>query len=81
MGYPAWLKGEQIPLGSRITFLADAFDAMTTNRVYRRALDLDKVKGEFVKFSSSQFDPSLVDLFLERVVFKGSSIIKQTEED
>ena len=76
-GYPHGLQGEQIPLGSRIILLADAFDAMTTSRVYRSALDLDKVKGEFVKFSGSQFDPSLVPLFLDRVVGEGSSIIKQ----
>lgn len=50
---------------------------MTTSRVYRRALDLDKVKSEFSKFSGSQFDPSLVPLFLERVVGEGTSIIKQ----
>lgn len=76
-GYPHGLQGEQIPLGSRIILLADAFDAMTTSRVYRRALDLDKVKSEFSKFSGSQFDPSLVPLFLERVVGEGTSIIKQ----
>jgi hypothetical protein len=76
-GYPHGLQGEQIPLGSRIILLADAFDAMTTSRVYRRALDLDKVKSEFTKFSGSQFDPSLVPLFLERVVGEGTSIIRQ----
>lgn len=76
-GYPHGLQGEQIPLGSRIILLADAFDAMTTSRVYRRALDLDKVKAEFSKFSGSQFDPSLVPLFLERVVGEGTSIIRQ----
>jgi hypothetical protein len=76
-GYPHGLQGEQIPLGSRIILLADAFDAMTTSRVYRRALDLEKVKAEFSKFSGSQFDPSLVPLFLERVVGEGDSIIRQ----
>lgn len=76
-GYPHGLQGEQIPLGSRIILLADAFDAMTTSRVYRKALDLEKVKAEFMKFSGSQFDPSLVPLFLERVIGDGASIIKQ----
>lgn len=76
-GYPHGLQGEQIPLGSRIILLADAFDAMTTSRVYRRALDLDKVKSEFARFAGSQFDPSLVPVFLERVVGEGTSIIKQ----
>jgi hypothetical protein len=76
-GYPHGLQGDQIPLGSRIILLADAFDAMTTSRVYRRALDLEKVKAEFSKFAGSQFDPSLVPVFLERVIGEGSSIIKQ----
>lgn len=76
-GYPHGLQGDQIPLGSRIILLADAFDAMTTSRVYRRALDLEKVKTEFAKFAGSQFDPSLVPVFLERVIGEGSSIIKQ----
>ena len=76
-GYPHGLQGEQIPLGSRIILLADAFDAMTTSRVYRKALDLDKVKAEFTKFAGSQFDPALVPLFLDRVVGDGSSIIRQ----
>lgn len=76
-GYPHGLQGDQIPLGSRIILLADAFDAMTTSRVYRRALDLEKVKAEFSKFAGSQFDPSLVPVFLDRVVGDGASIIKQ----
>jgi len=76
-GYPHGLQAEQIPLGSRIILLADAFDAMTTSRVYRKALDLNKVKGEFIKFAGSQFDPSLVPLFLDRVVGDGASIIRQ----
>jgi hypothetical protein len=76
-GYPHGLQGDQIPLGSRIILLADAFDAMTTSRVYRRALDLEKVKAEFARFAGSQFDPSLVPVFLQRVVGEGGSIIKQ----
>jgi hypothetical protein len=76
-GYPHGLQGEHIPLGSRIILLADAFDAMTTSRVYRRALDIEKVKAEFMKFSGSQFDPSLVPAFLERVVGDGTTIIRQ----
>ncbi len=76
-GYPHGLQGEQIPLGSRIILLADAFDAMTTSRVYRDALDLDHVKEEFRKFSGIQFDPSIVPVFLEEVVGDGSELVRQ----
>lgn len=76
-GYPHGLQGERIPLGARIILLADAFDAMTTSRVYRRALDIERVKSEFSKFSGSQFDPTLVPIFLDRVVGDGSSILRQ----
>jgi len=76
-GYPHGLKGEQVPLGSRIILLADAFDAMTTSRVYRDALDLDKVKNEFRKFAGIQFDPRLVPVFLDQVVGDGTGLIRQ----
>lgn len=76
-GYPHGLQGEQIPLGSRVILLADAFDAMTTSRVYRDALDLDRVKDEFRKFSGIQFDPSLVPTFLDEVVGDGSDMVRQ----
>jgi HD-GYP domain-containing protein (c-di-GMP phosphodiesterase class II) len=76
-GYPHGLKGEQIPLGSRIILLADAFDAMTTSRVYRDALDLDRVKNEFRRFAGIQFDPRLVPVFLDQVVGDGSGIVSQ----
>lgn len=79
-GYPHGLQGEQIPLGSRIILLADAFDAMTTSRVYRDALDLDRVKEEFRRFAGVQFDPSLVPVFLEEVVGDGSDMVRQPME-
>lgn len=76
-GYPHGLKGDQIPLGSRIILLADAFDAMTTSRVYRDALNLEKVKSEFRKFAGIQFDPKLVPVFLDQVIRDGENLIKQ----
>jgi len=76
-GYPHGLKGDQIPLGARIILLADAFDAMTTSRVYRDALDLEKVKAEFRKFAGIQFDPRLVPVFLDQVLKDGENLIKQ----
>jgi HD-GYP domain-containing protein (c-di-GMP phosphodiesterase class II) len=80
-GYPHGLRGEQIPLGSRIILLADAFDAMTTSRVYRDALDLERVKNEFRKFAGVQFDPRLVPVFLDDVVGDGSGVIRQPMDE
>lgn len=76
-GYPHGLKGERIPLGARIILLADAFDAMTTSRVYRAALDLDHVKAEFRKFAGTQFDPNLTPLFLDQIVGDGKNMVRQ----
>ena len=66
-GYVNGLKGEEIPLNARIIGLADAFDAMTANRVYRKKLDLDYVLNELKKGSGTQFDPKLVDIMLELI--------------
>ena len=63
-GYCHGLKGEQIPLDARIIGIADAFDAMTANRVYRKQLDLDFVIAEIKRCSGTQFDPKLVDILL-----------------
>ncbi len=59
-GYPDGLAGERIPLGARIIFVADAFDAMTSERVYRRPLTHDHALGEIVRCAGSQFDPFVV---------------------
>lgn len=80
-GYPHGLKGEDIPLGSRIILIADAFDAMTTSRVYRGALDLDLVKEEFRRFAGIQFDPDLVPAFLNEVIGDGSGILRQPVDE
>ena len=80
-GYPHGLRGEEIPLGARIILLSDAFDAMTTSRVYRSALDLSYVKAEFRKFAGSQFDPNLVPIFLETVIGDGSEMISQPVDE
>ena len=69
-GYPDGLKGEEIPLYARIIAVADAFDAMTSNRVYRNHMDTDYVMTEMKRGSGSQFDPEALDAFL-RLVDKG----------
>ena len=63
-GYPQGLKGEQIPLGARIFAVADTFDAMTSDRPYRNALDIAAAREEIRRFSNSQFDPRVADAFL-----------------
>jgi energy-coupling factor transport system substrate-specific component len=66
-GYASGLKGEEIPLNARIIGIADAFDAMTANRVYRKKLDFDFVLNELQKGKGTQFDPNLVDIMLELI--------------
>ena len=66
-GYVHGLKGEEIPLNARIIGIADAFDAMTANRVYRKKLDFDFVIGELKKGKGTQFDPELVDIMLQLI--------------
>jgi len=59
-GYPDRLKGEQIPLAARVFAVADALDALTTDRPYRDAVAWDQARAEIRKGSGSQFDPSVV---------------------
>ncbi|MDY0289243.1 MAG: response regulator [Sphaerochaeta sp.] len=68
-GYPDGLKGEEIPLDVRIVSLADAFDAMTTSRAYRSALPTEFAVEELKLNSGSQFDPALVNLFIDKEIF------------
>jgi HD-GYP domain-containing protein (c-di-GMP phosphodiesterase class II) len=63
-GYPAGLRGRDIPLMGRVICLADCFDAMTSNRTYRKALPLEVALAEIRRCSGTQFDPSLADMFL-----------------
>lgn len=63
-GYPTGLRGEEIPYYGRIIGVADAFDAMTANRVYRRQMDFGYVLNEMKKGRGTQFDPHIVDVFL-----------------
>ncbi|MBI3008151.1 MAG: HD domain-containing protein, partial [Candidatus Omnitrophica bacterium] len=66
-GYPDGLKGDEIPLGARIIAVADSYDAMTTDRVYRKALAKEDVLKELERCSGTQFDPKVVDAFLHTV--------------
>lgn len=64
-GYPDGLLGEDIPLLSRIISLVDSYDAMTNDRVYRKALTSQAAMQELQKGRGTQFDPALVDVFLQ----------------
>ena len=64
-GYPAGLKGEDIPLGARIVAVTDAFDAMTTDRCYRKGVSAKQALSTLERFSGAQFDPCIVDIFAE----------------
>jgi energy-coupling factor transport system substrate-specific component len=66
-GYTTGLKGEEIPLNARIIGIADAFDAMTANRVYRKKLNFEIVLEELKKGRGTQFDPQLVDIMLKLI--------------
>jgi HD-GYP domain-containing protein (c-di-GMP phosphodiesterase class II) len=64
-GYPRGLRGEQIPLAARIFSVADSFDAMTSDRPYRSALPFEKANEEVRDGAGTQFDPVVVEAFLE----------------
>ena len=64
-GYPHRLAGRAIPVEARLLAVADAFDAMTSNRPYRRALADDEALAEIDRCAGTQFDPELVRAFLE----------------
>lgn len=63
-GYPSGLKGEQIPRDARIVTIVDTYDAMSSNRVYRKALPKDVIKKELLKERGKQFDPEILDVFI-----------------
>ena len=66
-GYPDGLSGTEIPLIARIRCLADSYDAMTSDRVYRRRLSDQDVRREFVRCSGRQFDPEITKVFIDLI--------------
>ena len=68
-GYPDGIKGEGIPLASRIIMFADTLDAMTSDRPYRKALSVEEAKAEFVRFRGRQFDPTICDRILDEAAW------------
>jgi len=74
-GYPDGLKGEAIPLLTRIVSTSESFDAMVTDRPYRKALPLNDIIAELKRFAGVQFDPYLVQLLLQIIEEKGEDIL------
>ena len=66
-GYPLGLKGEEIPRIARILSIADSYDAMTSNRAYRRSMEHNVAVSELRRCAGSQFDPDLVEAFLKGI--------------
>jgi response regulator RpfG family c-di-GMP phosphodiesterase len=59
-GYPLGLTGDEIPIGARITAVADAFDALTMSRIYREPVSAERANAELLRYSGRQFDPDVV---------------------
>ncbi len=74
-GYPDQLRGEDIPIASRIILVSDAFDAMTTHRSYRSVLSLQMATRELERCGGRQFDPRVVDAFVQIVSRQGLSAL------
>lgn len=67
-GYPRQLRDEDIPMQSKIISIADAYDAMTSHRSYREDLSLSEVVAEFKSNSGSQFDPTILKVFIDQIL-------------
>lgn len=78
-GYPNRLKGEEIPLLARIIAVADSFDAMTSKRSYSDSMPIDTVIAEIERCKGTQFDPKIVDVFID-ILNNESDRIKQIQE-
>ncbi|MGH0034745.1 MAG: HD domain-containing phosphohydrolase [Myxococcota bacterium] len=79
-GYPDRLRGDQIPLPSRIILVADTVEAMTSDRPYRKALPIETVVSELHKYAGSQFDPKVVEAFLRLLEEEGDAFISRDQK-
>ena len=73
-GYPDGLQGEEISLGARIIAVADAFDAMTSERPYRRARSVEEALAELKANVGKQFDPRVVEAFVRLMQRRGGRL-------
>ena len=72
-GYPYRLKAKEIPIGARVIAVADSFDAMTSDRPYRRALSADQAASILLQGRGKQWDPAIVDAFLRSIAASPSA--------
>lgn len=79
-GYPDGLSGEAIPIGARLIMVSDAYDAMTTDRPYRKSIGHDNAINELKRMAGKQFDPAVVDALLE-LVKEGSEALDKLIRD
>ncbi len=79
-GYPNGLAGDMIPLAARILAVADTYDAMTSNRSYRKALPQEVVRAEIEKGKGTQFDPDIAELMLQMIDEDKEYTMRQGEE-
>jgi putative nucleotidyltransferase with HDIG domain len=70
-GYPTGLKGKDIPLKARIVAVADAFEAMTSDRPYSKAMNIEEAVQELIRCKGTQFDPELVEVLLALIAEGG----------
>lgn len=75
-GYPERLKGSEIPIGSRIASVIDAFDAMVSNRPYRKGLPLDAAIRRLHEASGMQFDPAVIQSFVPIAASEMPSVLE-----
>jgi HD-GYP domain-containing protein (c-di-GMP phosphodiesterase class II) len=80
MGYPDRLRGDRIPLPSRIILVADTVEAMTSDRPYRTGLPLEAVVRELYKYSGSQFDPTCVEACLRLLEREAEDFIQKDQK-
>lgn len=77
-GYPRGIYGEEIPLASKIIAVADSYDAMTNDRPYKKIQSKDEAIEELIKNKKTQFDPKIVDLFIEKILCAGDRVKRST---
>lgn len=79
-GYPSKLSGDEIPLGSRIIALAEAYIAMTSQRPFRKPLNTRQAIQEILESSGNQFDPEVVEAFIKILINKNPELRSELEE-
>ena len=78
-GYPDGLKGDEIPIGSRIMIVADAYEAMTSDRIYRKAIGHERAMEQLNHYKATQFDPKIVRALEQVVQKKGASAFEVSD--